>query len=368
VIYALALVCIAALAYQLTALVAVLVHMVRSDPSPARFPPVSILKPVRGLDEGFREAIRSHAAQDYPEFEILFGAGIEDDAAVAEIQRLQAEFPSVPIRLVRTTRKAPNGKVATLVELAAQARHPVLLVNDSDILVPVHYLRRVVAPLEDAGVGLVTCLYRASASTFAGQWEAVGIATDFAPSTLVAPLAGVKEFALGSTLVFRAGDLRCAGGFEAIEEYLADDYQLAKRITGLGLRVHLSKVVVETGLQAGGWGDVWNHQLRWHRTIRVSRGGYAGLFVTNASLWAVVAAAAGLWWACWALMAARMTMGLAAGVGLLRCPVTARYGWLIPLRDLWGSAVWIVGLTGSTVVWRGQVMWLRRDGRIEGRG
>jgi len=354
---------VAALGYQLVALVAVIAHLRRVDPVAEFMPAISILKPVHGLDPDFYEAIRSHALQDYPEFEIIFGVSSADDPAIAVIERLQSEFPNVS--LVVVSRLSPNRKVGVLMELAARARHSVLLVNDSDIHVDRGYLRSVVCPLRDAGVGLVTCLYRARANRLPGIWEALGIATDFAPSTLVAPLVGVKEFGLGSTLVFRSSELAAIGGFAAIEDYLADDYQLAKRITALGKRVHLSKTVVETSLSGDSWGEIWSHQVRWHRTIRVSRGAYAGLFVTHASLWALVAVLAGLWWMALALLVSRMVMGLAGGVGVLRCPITRRYWPLIPFRDLWGTAVWVTGLVGNTVQWRDRRLRLLPGGRIE---
>src|SRR5262249_40619253 len=158
--------------------------------------------------------------------------------------------PQRRIRLVITKRQAPNGKVAVLAELARNAWHPVLVVNDSDILVEPDYLRRVVAPLDDPRTGLVTCLYRARAESWPGKWEAIGIATEFAPSVLVAPLVGVAGFALGSTMVFRGAQLEKIGGFAALESFIADDYQLGARIARLGYRVVLGKVAVETNLSA----------------------------------------------------------------------------------------------------------------------
>jgi ceramide glucosyltransferase len=366
-IWALLAMCAVAFGYQATAILATLRQLFKRDPSPSRFPGISILKPVRGLDPRFYEAIRSHAAQDYPEFEILFGVADANDEAVGDIRRLQIEFPGLPIRLIHSTTAAPNGKVGVLMDLAAEARHGVLLVNDSDIRVPEGYLRGVVAPLEDEGVGVVTCLYRATATGLAGIWEALGIATDFAPSTLVAPFVGVKEFGLGSTLVFRREDLDAIGGFAAIADYIADDYQLAKRITRLGKRVHLSAIVVETSLQGGSWKGVWEHQVRWHRTIRVSRGAYVGLPVTMASVWAVAAACAGLWWVAAGLLAVRMAMALLAGLGVLRSSLVARWWWLTPARDAWGAAVWAAGLAGSEVQWRDRRLRLMPDGRIDQR-
>lgn len=352
--------------YQLVALAASLRQWRRHDPAPERFPAISILKPVRGRDPEFYEAIRSHAVQDYPgEVEILFGVADSRDPALEDVERLRAEFPTLKLRLVHSATVAANGKVGVLQDLARRAQHGVWLVNDSDIRVPEGYLRSVVAPLENPDVGVVTCLYRATARAFPGRFEALGIVTDFAPSTLVAPLVGVKEFGLGSTLVFRRADLDAIGGFAALADYIADDYQLAKRITQLGKRVHLSKTVVETRLGEESWSGIWHHQVRWHRTIRVSRGAYAGLPVTHASTWALVFACCGYFGLAMGLLAVRMSMAFASGWLVLRSPLAWRLAPLIPLRDLWGTAVWLAGLTGSTVRWRGRLLRLLPDGRIQ---
>ncbi len=362
--YLLLAVAAAAFVYQCLALAAAVRQLCRRERRSGFAPPVSILKPVYGLDPHFYECLRSHALQDYPEFELLIGVSDPADPALPEIARLAAEFPGLPIRLIVGNTRAPNGKVGVLADLAAAARHAVLLVNDSDIRVPAGYLRRVVAPLEDPGVGVVTCLYRGRAEGWPGRFEAVGIATDFAPGVLVAPLAGVSEFGLGATLVFRAADLGRAGGFAAIADYLADDYQLSRRIRDLGLRIELSKMVVETWLGDRTWGEVWRHQLRWARTIRVSRGGgYRGLPVTQATLWAVLLAVAGLWWAAAALFGMRLLAGLAAAAALADRR-TLRDFFLIPLRDLWGTALWARGLFGAEVEWRGLRLRLDRQGRI----
>lgn len=359
-----------ALAYQAVALVASLVHWEKSRlryaKGPGHYtPPVSILKPVHGLDAAFEAAIASHAAQDYPEFEILFGVPEENDPAIPAIRRLMEAHPDLPIRLIVVPNGAANGKVSTLIELAKQARHPVWLVNDADIHVPPDYLRRVVAPLEQSTTGIVTCLYRAAAWSPAGWWEALGIATDFIPSTLVAPFVGVNEFGLGSTLCFRAEDLRAAGGFEALAGYIADDYQLAKNITSLGKRATVSEVVVSTVMADPDWRAVWRHQLRWARTVRVSRtGGYRGLPVTHAGLWALANAVAGNWSMAITLWVARTIMGLTAGVGVLRFWPAVFAAPLIPLWDLWAFAVWAAGLRGAEVWWRGRKYTLHPDGRI----
>ncbi len=365
VIYLLLALGAAAAAYQLLALAAGVRQALRREKRGAFRPPVSILKPLHGLDPDFYPTVRSHALLDYPEFEILFGVSDADDPAIVEIERLRAEFPAVAIRLIHSDTAAPNRKAGVMADLAAAARYPILVVNDSDIRVEPDYLARVVAPLEDPNVGMVTCLYRARARSLPGRFEAVGIATDFAPSVLVAPLVGVSGFALGSTMAFRAEDLARIGGFASIADYIADDHELGRRIGELGRRVVISTCVVETTVPDAHWGEMWRHQVRWARTIRLSRGGgYLGLPLANATLWAALLAAGGLWKAALALFALRVAAGLTTALGVLRDRQSLACAYLIPFRDLAGLAIWAAGLFGSTVVWRDARLRLDRTGRI----
>jgi ceramide glucosyltransferase len=359
-----------AAAYQILALLAALSRCGWGRPGRAantggEVPLVSVLKPVRGADPDFYEAIRSNAAQDYPDFELLFGVSYPDDPAIPLIEQLIREFPNRSIRLLGGLPSTPNGKAGKLAQLAGEAKGSVLVISDGDIRVPEGYLWRVVAPLADAQVGLVTCAYRARAESWPARFEALGVATDFGPSTMVAPFVGIDEFGLGSTLVVRAADLARIGGFEVLADYLADDYQLGCRIHALGLRCVLSDVIVETHLSGDSWREVWKHQVRWARTIRVSRtGGYLGLPIANGTVWAVLAALAGLWPVAAGLIAIRYAMAFVAGWLVLRSSETLRLWWLIPVRDLWGIAVWGAGLFGDTVEWGSERLHLTPDGRI----
>jgi ceramide glucosyltransferase len=346
-----------AAAYQVFALLACVLFRTGQRPGARGQGPVSVLKPVRGLDPAFREAILSHTLLQ-GEYEFLCGVNDPRDPALAVL----SEFSRA--RVVKSTTQTPNGKVGVLIDLAAVAHYPVLVVNDSDIRVEPDYLARVTAPLADPRVGLVTCLYRPMGDTFAARFEGLGVSTDFAPSALVARLVGVDEFAMGSTLAFRREDLDRIGGFAAIADYLADDYQLGHRIHALGLKCVLSDVIVETHL-GGTWRGVWAHQLRWARTIRVSRfGGYLGLPLTNATLWAAVAAAFGRGDLFVMLLVARLAMALTAGGLAMRSRDVLRLWWLVPVRDLFAFAVWLVGLFGNSVTWRGRRLRLDREGRI----
>jgi len=326
-------------------------------------PPVSILKPLKGTDPEMYESFRSHCLQDYPEHEILFGVSSSTDPAAALVEKLQREFPRQPIRLVLCEKNlGVNGKVSSLVQLAAEAKYGILLVNDSDIRVAPDYLRTVIAELHSPNAGLVTCLYRGMPTkTLASRLESLGISTEFVPGVLAAKqIEGGLHFGLGSTLAFRRKDLEAIGGFEAMVDYLADDYELGKRIAERGLRIVLSKSVVGTFLPAYGLAGFFSHQLRWARTIRASRpGGYAGLLLTYTLPWATLCLllAHGATWA-WALLAValmlRMTMAWASAVSVLKDEEAMRWLWLLPLRDFLAPVVWVAGMFGRRIVWRGQ--------------
>ncbi|HWE49455.1 MAG TPA: glycosyltransferase [Bryobacteraceae bacterium] len=344
-IFAILVVC--GIAYNLLAIAGAL-QFGRRKAIPDFKPPVSILKPVRGRDPQFYEAIRSHALQQYPAFELIFGA-LPGDPAREDIERLQVEFPAIYIRIVNSENDAANGKVGSLEKLAAEARHEVLLVNDGDIRVPPDYLARVIGLLADEKVGLVTCLYRGRAASLPSKAEALGIATEFAPSVLVARLVSDGAFALGSTMAFRASGLKAIGGFATIRDYLADDYQLGARVG----RVALADVIVETNLGAGSWNDVWKHQVRWSRTIRVSRpAGYFGYVMTQLTFWCL--------WAPWKFALA----GIAVRVVAASFYTNWKTLLFVPFRDLFGFAVWAAGMLGNTVEWRGMRYKLSSDGRI----
>src|SRR5579863_1934871 len=274
-------------------------------------PPVSILKPLKGTDPEIYQSFRSHCLQEYPEYEIVFGVSDPNDPAVASVRQLQSEFPALNIRLMVCPKTlGANVKVSNLAQMLAEARYQHLLVNDSDIRVEPDYLRRVMTPLVSPKVGMVTCLYRGvAAATLGSRIESLGISTDFCAGVLAArELEGGLWFGLGSTMAFRRVDLEKIGGFESFADYLADDYELGRRLASLGLEVKLSEVVVETNLPAYRVPEFLSHQMRWARGVRDSRaGGYFGLVLTFGFLWscAVVLASGGARWA-WVLAGATL--------------------------------------------------------------
>ena len=335
-------------------------------------PPVSILKPLRGTDPEMYESFRSHCLQDHPDYEIIFGVSDADDPAIAFVERLKAEFPRVPVKLVFCLRNlGPNTKVSNLAQMVTDARYEHIVINDSDIRVEADYLRRVTSPLADPKVGLVTCLYRGVASpTLGSRLESLSISTDFSAGVLVARLIeGGIHFGLGSTLVFRRSDLVTIGGFEALTDYLADDYEIGRRIAALGRKIELSGTVVETFLPRYDWTQFLDHQLRWARTIRDSRpGGYAGLVATFGLPWACLAllGARGAGWA-WALLGVAVSMRYAVALVVGRMvlqdgQVTSGLA-LVPLRDFVAALVWLMGFRGHTITWRGDSFELK-DGKL----
>src|SRR6266481_3033963 len=342
----------------------------------SQLPPVSILKPLKGVDSEIWESFCSHCEQDYPEFQLIFGVSDSTDPAIEVVRKLQPKYPNLPIELIVCDRVlGTNIKVSNLAQMLPAARHELLLVNDGDICVTADYLRKVITPLADASVGLVTCLYRGVASpaaspTLGSRLEALGISTDFVPGVLSARfLENGLHFGLGSTLAFRRRDLEAIGGFEALLDYLADDYELGRRIASTGKKVELCAATVVTFLPAYTLRQFFRHQLRWARTIRDARcWGYAGLLFTFGLPWALATllAARGAEWA-WALLAmtfaVRMAVGFVAAIIVLNDDQFFRYILLLPLRDLIAPFVWAASFMGNRIHWRGDVFELK-DGRL----
>jgi ceramide glucosyltransferase len=345
---------------------------VEKRPSLIHVPPVSILKPLKGTDPEIYASFRSHCLLDYPEYEIIFGVSDAADPAVVSVRQLQQEFPSHAIRLVICPEiLGPNVKISNLEQMLAASRYEHLLVNDSDIRIEPDYLRRIVAPLTDEHVGMVTALYRGVPEpTLGSHLESQGISTDFCAGVLVArQLEGGLRFGLGSTLAFRRRDLSRIGGFKSIVDYLADDYELGRRIADLSLKVVLSSVVVETHLPAYDLAGFFAHQMRWARGVRDARlGGYIGLASTFGLFWALLNLIA-FRDAAWALevlaavVLARFAVAIVVGRFVLNDLQVPKRLWMLPVRDLIAVVIWLVSFAGHTVTWRGDRFRLK-NGRL----
>ncbi len=346
----------------------------RSSANETQFtPPVSILRSLMGLDPHMYAAFRSHCLLDYPEYEVLFGVNDPNDPALALVEKLREEFPHAKLQVVYCPQRLGlNGKVSNLAQMLPQARYEHIIINDSDILVPRDYLLRVLAPLAQPQVGMVTTLYRGLAgSTLGSKLEALGLSTDFTGGVLVArALEGGIRFGLGATIATTKTVVREIGGLEPLVDYLGDDYELGARAAAAGYEVRLADVVVETALPDYSFRDFWTHQLRWARNVRDRRPAqYFGLIVTFGLIWAAlaVAAAPGALWT-WLVLgvtaAARVIAAMVIGRGVLADPGLFKQLWLLPLRDLVALAIWLVSYFGNEVEWRG-LRFRLRDGKLE---
>jgi ceramide glucosyltransferase len=341
------------------------------SPQAAFTPPVSILKPLRGVDPQMYESFRSHCVQDYPEYEIIFGVNDADDPAAEAVHQLMREFPGCQIRLVICPEVlGTNRKTSNLVQMLRYAQHDHILINDSDIYVTPDYLQRVMAPFGKPEVGMVTCPYRGiAADTLGSKLESVGISTDFFAGVLSAwKIENGLHFGLGSTLAMTRTALSAIGGLEPLVDHLADDFELGSRIAKAGFEVVLVDLVVETHLPAYSFREFFEHQMRWARSTRDSRRrGYIGILLTFGLPWAMISVllAHGAWWA-WTIMAAAAVLRAAVALQVARVVHDGsilRHLWLVPLRDLIAFWVWFVSFTGHQVHWRGDVFILE-DGKI----
>ena len=335
-------------------------------------PPVSILKPVRGLDRRTFENFASFCRQDYPVYEVLFAVAEADDPSVAVIRDLIERFPDRSIRLIAGVQElGASSKVNKLCRLAGEARYDLLVVSDSDTSVPPGYLSAVAAPFRDAQVGAVTCLYRgASDGSVAADIEAIGIATDFAPGVLVARRLEGLTFTLGATMATTRTCLEEIGGFEALVEFCADDFELGQRIAARGRRIALADVVVSTECAPAGFGGLLKHQFRWAVTLRHSRPfAFAGRLVAGYGLpWAVaVLALVRPAWIAWGYASAYVTLRLAlawiAGWRVLGDPTVRRRCWLAPVHDALVFFISVAAFFSNRIEWRGRSYRLHR-GRL----
>jgi len=341
------------------------------EPPPLRTPPpISILKPLAGVDDGLEENLRTFFEQQYPCFEILLAVRSPKDPALAVAKRLRAAYPAVPSRLIVTGEPPyPNAKVFSLDRMLAAASHDLLVMSDSDIRVTPGMLSTIAAEFQDPHLGLATCPYRAAPGhSFWSTLEAVGLNTEFIGGVLVARILDGMKFALGPTIAARRETLDRIGGFDAVKDYLAEDFVMGKLAADRGYGVILSSYVIEHRIGAQAFTANLKHRLRWNRGTRRSRPwGYLGQVFTNPlPLALLLCAVSPAWWPLSVAAAVfRAAAGWATAAHALRDPLTRRLWWLVPLQDFASFLVWIAGFFGNTILWRGRKYYLLRDGRFE---
>ncbi len=325
------------------------------------------------MEPNLRANIASFFDQEYPTFEIIFGARDRNDPALAVVEEVRRQFPSVPVKIVTSGEPTQaNAKVCSMRKMYAEASYDYLIISDSDVQVRPNYIREVVSPLLNPRVGMVTCMYRGVAS--GGIWsrlEALGMSVEMTAGVLVADLVEGMNFALGPTMAVRRDVLDAVGGFEPLAVYCADDYVLGQRVAESGSEVVLSTHVIDHVVINRSLQPSLLHQIRWMKSTRFSRpAGHFASVLSFAMPFGLLGFAASvaigrplIGVAC--LLAAilnRILMAFIAGWGVARDPEALRFCWLYPLRDLMGFGFWLCSFLGNTIVWRGQRYRLEVDG------
>ena len=371
--------CLSAIWFYGYAIYAGTVSFFRLHPINQEFhPSVTILKPICGLDSDAYENIASFCQQDYPNYQIIFAVLESEDPSIEIAQKIIYYFTDLDIQLVvgndfsssTPITLGANRKVSNLINAFTKAKYDILLIADSDIRVGRDYLQRVVQPLQEENVGVVTCLYRSLAQGWVATLEAIGTATEFHSGVLVSKqMEGIK-FALGSTIVIRKTVLEAIGGFKAISDYLADDFQLGYLPAQAGYKVVLSNYVVEHVLANTTLADSLQRLIRWARGTRFSRPwGYLGLIFTHGTiaslLFLITTGWSNLGWAVltitWTI---RLIMAWIIGVKILNDHQVKKFIWLVPFRDIISFIIWIYSFLGNTIEWRGRQLKLVKGGKL----
>jgi ceramide glucosyltransferase len=359
----------APLAYYAVAIAAASKFFRRKTERPGDFfPPVSILKPIRGLDREAYENFASLCRQDYPEFEILFCVSDPHEPAMPVLLQLIRDFPARKIRVyVGSDPLGASDKVNKLCRMAREAQNEILIVSDSDVRVQPGFLAAVAAPFANPSVGGVTCLYRGlTDDSLPANLEALGNSADFAPGVLVAWMFGGKklDFMLGAAMATTKKQLAEIGGFESLVDYFCDDYELGNRIATRGRRVELIRTPVDIVYPHESLAEAFQHQVRWNLSIRFSRpAGHLGLLFTHGLAWAILGLAVAHSWAgtfffvgAYALL--RYEVALGTGARGLRDPLIRRKLWMLPVRDAFAFLVWLSSF------WRRKIRWRDREFQV----
>lgn len=336
-------------------------------------PPVSILKPLCGLDVQTYDNLASFCRQNYPIYQIIFSVQDPHDPVIDVVKQIQHDFPTADICLVIDDRAIGiNLKISNLANAVSSAKYSILLISDSDIRVDSTYLMTVVQPLTNSAVGVVTCMYRSQVQGGIAAFEALGIATELAPTTLVSRKLEGMTFGIGATIVIRNSVLEAFGGFPAVANYLHDDFHLGRMPSQLGYQVVLSPYVVSHELATETLFDFVQHQTRWNRGIRLSQPlGYAGqlfTFGTIASLLLLLTTQGSF--LAWSVLSVtwllRWVMAWTVGVRVLNDPIVKRLFWLVPVSDVVRFGMWCYGFVGDRIEWRGRQFNLRQTGLLKG--
>jgi len=341
-----------------------------------QWPPVSILKPVHGLEKNQKENLRSACVQDYPVFQVVFSVQELDDPAIPVLKQLQEEFgPERVTVAVENMRSGTNGKINNMIGGLLHARHEILVISDSDVKLRPDYLKVIVAPLADPEVGCVCTLYKAScADTWYEKVELLTLNSDFMTSVVFAHVTGASKFCLGASAALRRSTIDAIGGLEALADYLVEDYEMGRRIWESGKRIEVLPYFVETVVDLKSPSQWWGHQVYWDQNTRAARPfAFLSTVLIRSIPFALVftllrrADPVSL-----AVLGASIFLRMASAAIILGRWFHDNEGlhslWLLPFRDLASLVSWVLAFTKRTTIWRGTEFVLTRDGRLVARG
>lgn len=342
-----------------------------SSPSFSHWPPVTILKPVCGLEKNQKVNLRSACLQDYPKFQVVFSVQNSDDPAIPVLKEIQQEYPERVSVAVESRKVGLNGKINNLLGALPHALHDILVISDSDIHLGPDYLKNIIPPLADPMVGFVCTLYKAtSANRWFEKMELLTLNADFIPSVVFAYVTGTAKFCLGSSVAFRRSSLKEVGGLEALADYLAEDYEMGRRLWVSGKRMVLAPYIVDTVVDFKDLSQWWNHQVSWDQKTHAAEPlGFFAAIMTRSVPFALLFAvfrlgdAIGL-----AVLGGVLALRMATAAVIVGWGLQDREGLksiaLLPLRDMAALVSWVLALTKKTVIWRGSKMIITRDGRL----
>jgi ceramide glucosyltransferase len=346
-----------------------------SDLSFSKWPPVTILKPVHGLEKHQRENLRSTCIQDYPEFQVVFSVQDSKDPALPLLRELQQEFGAARISLAVENRRAgANGKINNMLGGLPYARHEVLVISDSDVRLRPDYLKTIIAPLADLEVGCVCTLYKAAhAETWYEKMELLTLNADFMANVVFAHVSGASKFCLGASVALRRSTLDEIGGLESLADYLVEDYEMGRRILLAGKKVSILPYFIETTVDLKSASQWWNHQVYWDQNTRAARpiAFFATAIIRSTPFALLFASMRRMDGVGLAVLAAALLVRLATAAMTLAWGFRDREGLksiaLLPFRDIAGLLSWLLAFTKRTTIWRGSEFVLTRDGRLVSR-
>lgn len=363
---------LASVGYYLYAIYASSSFFNESTPVDLTFtPPITLLRPLCGCYEGIYETLVTCCQQNYPTYQIIFTIQHPDDPAIAVVKQLQHDFPTLDLMMVVSDRLiGENLKISNLANGLAYAKYDILAFIDGDIKLNTDYLQKIIQPLKQNRNAIITCLYRCKTDNFISAFEALGIATHFHPSVLVARLVEGIQYGFGSTIVIRQSILEKIGGLKAVANCLADDYKLVNLAYQAGYPIVLSSQIVEHYLDTKSWSELLQRQSRWLRCIRVERfWSYWGLGITYGLVFGIflVIITEGTfysWLILVTLLILRLFLAWLVGIHYFQEAAVKKWFWLVPLRDLWGIFLWCYGLLSNIVIWRNQRFRLINNGKM----